>query len=218
MVTRQSWTAQTSTNLYSSENWEDGSERTRSRETSESLCAASVHASESPNIPSTWSHFKPGSGSRSHRQSSSRLRTMATKGRSPCPSAKADGRILRAESSSSDTQIYPVSDLPSIDPPTSAGTRTPSVDPPAPTGTPSVDPSAAARTPSVDPNPSIGLWRECKPGTAKSHRRNCRTGPFPDAPEEKASVQGLLFVLGASYFRRWQTFHNNRTRGSYSSS
>src|SRR5208283_653287 len=116
-----------------SENWEDGSDRTRSRETSESLCAASVHASESPKIPSTWSHFKPGSGSRSHRQSSSRLRTTATKGRSPCPSAKADGRILRDEKSSSDTQIYPVGDLPPINPSTPARTGTPSVDPPAPT-------------------------------------------------------------------------------------
>src|SRR5215469_205354 len=72
----------------------------------ESLCAASVQASGSPNIPSTWIHLRPGSGLLSHRQSSCRLLTIATKGRSPCASAKAAGSMLNGVWASSDTQIY----------------------------------------------------------------------------------------------------------------
>ena len=156
---------------------------------SESLCAASVQASWSPNIPSTWSHLRPGSGLLSHRQSSSRLLTIATKGPSPCVSAKADGSILSEGWASSDTQIYPPSDLPPIDPSTSTGT--PRIDPPAATrrSTPPVDPSAATRsTPSVDPDTGVGLRGVCKPSTAKSYRRNCRPRPFADAPEKQAPV------------------------------
>ena len=74
----------------------------------ESLCAASVQASGSPNIPSTWSHLRPGSGLLSHRHSSCRLLTIATKGRSPCVSAKADGSMLSGVWAPSDTQIYPL--------------------------------------------------------------------------------------------------------------
>src|SRR5262245_51171759 len=156
----------------------------------ESLCAASLQASGSPNIPSTCSQLRPGSGLLSHRQSSCRVLTIATKGRLPSVSAKADGSILSEGWASSDTQIYPRSYLPPIDPTTSTGTpcidpsaatrrRSPSVDPPAPT---------TRSTPSVDPNPSVGLWRICKPSTAKSHRRDCRTRPFADTPEKQAPV------------------------------
>src|SRR5262245_43032084 len=149
----------------------------------ESLCAASLQASWSPNIPSSCSHLRPGSGLPSHRESSCRLLTIATKGRSPCVSAKADGNILREGWASSDTQIYPRSQLPPLDPSTS--TSTPRIDPPAATSrtTPPVDPSPATRSaPPVDPNPGVGLWRVCKPSTANCDRCNCRTRPFADAP------------------------------------
>src|SRR5215471_4940031 len=155
----------------------------------ESLCAASLQASGSPNIPSSCSHLRPGSGLLSHRQSSCRLLTIATNGRSPCVSAKADGSILSEGWASSDTQIYPPSDLPPIDPSTS--TRAPCIDPPTATRrrSPSIDPPAATRsTPSVDPNPGVGLWRACKRSPANCHRRDGRTGPFADAPEKQAPV------------------------------
>src|SRR5262252_7458513 len=76
--------------------------------------------------------------------------------------------------------------LPPIDP--STWMRTPRIDPPprATRRTPSVDPPSATTgmAPSVDPNPGVGLWGVCQPGTSKSHRRNCRTGPFADALEK----------------------------------
>ena len=72
----------------------------------ESLCAASLQASWSPNIPSSCSHLRPGSGLLSHRESSCRVLTIATKGRLPSVSAKADGSILSEGWASSDTQIY----------------------------------------------------------------------------------------------------------------
>jgi len=159
----------------------------------ESLCAASVQASGSPNIPSTWSHLRPGGGLLSHRHSSCRLLTIAAKGPSPYASAKADGSMLTGVWASSDTQIYPQRPrLPPIDPSTWTR-RTPRIDPPPGTNrrAPSVDPPPATTTrsaPSVDPKPSVGVWRVCKPGTAKSHRRNCRTRPFADALEKQAPV------------------------------
>src|SRR5262245_37589078 len=156
----------------------------------ESLCAASLQASGSPNIPSICSHLRPGSGLLSHRESSCRLLTIATKGRSPCVSAKADGSILSESWASSDTQIFLRSYLPPIDPSTSTGT--PCIDPPASTRrrSPAVDPPAPTTrsTPSVDPNPGVGLWRVCKPSPANCHRRDGRTRPFADAPEKQAPV------------------------------
>src|SRR5262249_55890936 len=82
-------------------------ETTTSKGMLESLCAASLQASWSPNIPSTWSHLRPGSGLLNHRQSSCRLLTIATKGRSPCVSANADGNMLIGGWASSDMQNYP---------------------------------------------------------------------------------------------------------------
>src|SRR5262249_37509911 len=155
----------------------------------ESLLPATLKALWSPKTPSSCSHLRLGSGLFSHRESSCRLLTIATNGRSPCVSAKADGSILSAGWACSDTQIYPPSDLPPINPSTS--TRTPCIDPPTATRrrSPSIDPPAATRSPpSVDPNPGVGLWRACKRSPANCHRRDGRTGPFADAPEKQAPV------------------------------
>jgi hypothetical protein len=104
--------------------------------------------------------------------------------------------------------------LPPIDPSTWTR-RTPRIDPPPTTSrAPSVDPPPATTrrrsAPSVDPNPSVGLWRVCKPSAADCHRRNGRTGPFSHAPEKQAPVQRLLFLLGSCRFRCWFIIHSNR--------
>ena len=54
--------------------------------------------------------------------------------------------------------------------------------PAAPTGM--IDPAPATTTPAVDPTAGAGLGRRRKPGAPKERRRNCRTGPFPHAPEK----------------------------------